>query len=350
LKSYVKSLTAVLFIFILGVSAYGSTSSFNPSGDIEFGIELNDYEESSKHKDYFEPYIRYNIYPMVGSPLSISGRSSHRNKYNTSSEYENDRRERHQLYVTYQWRVGNFSFDPGIGFRVEQFSNSKFEERNEIRALPIMSYRFNRKLQWYFGGYIGYSDVTGEEVDGQGRVIDEYSNQSTRNIVTGFRYRATNRFRVDAGVQHKKREEWAGQHFGTLYRTRLNYDLYRSQKWRFTGNAQLAYMPEVEISKHGHTEDDEMAYRLGFTLQRELTSNLDLIAKFYYQWRPQNESGSGSGNNDGDGGGSGGGGNGGGNGGGGNGGGSGDNNTGGSGPKRSTEHEQFYSLAVRYYF
>lgn len=216
-----------------------------------------------------------------------------------------------------------------------------------------MSYRFNRKLQWYFGGYIGYADVDGEEIDGQGRVVDEYSNQSTRNIATGFRYRATNRFRVDAGIQHKKREEWAGQYFGTIYRTRLNYDLYRSQKWRLTVNGQLAYMPEVEISKHGHTEEDEMAYRLGFTMQRELTSNLDLIAKFYYQWRPANEPGSGGGSGSGgDGGGSGGGGNGGGSGGGGNGGsgGSGDSNNSGSGPKRSTEHEQFYSLAVRYYF
>jgi len=343
----VKSLTAVLFIFILGISAYGSTTSFNPSGDIEIGIDNTDYEESSKHKDYFEPYVRYNIYPTTGSPLSISGRSSYRNQYNASGEYENDRRERHQLYVSYQWRMGDFSFDPGIGFRAESFSNSKFEERNEVRALPIMSYRFNRKLQWYFGGYIGYVDVEGEELDGQGRVVEEYSNQSTRNIATGFRYRATNRLRVDAGVQHKKREAWMSQYFSTIYRTRVNYDLYRTQKWRFTVNGQLAYMPEVEISKQGHTEEDEMAYRLGFTMQRELTTNLDLIAKFYYQWRPANEPGSGGGNNGGDGGGSGGGGNGGS---GGSGGGSGDNNNNGSGPKRSTEHEQFYSLAVRYYF
>lgn len=351
MKNIIKSFTAILFIFTLGVTTYSSTSTFSPTGDIEIGIEVYDFEESNKHKDYSEPYIRYNLYPLKSSPLTINGRSSLRDQYNVSGDHENDKRERHQLYVSYNWRFGKLSLDPGIGFRAESFSDGKFEERNEIRALPIMSYRFNRKLQWYFAGYIGYSDVDGEEVDGQGRVIEEYSNQSTRNIATGFRYRATNNLRLDTAVQHKKREAWAGQYLGTIYRTRINYDLYRDQNWRFTVNAQVAYMPEVEISKHGHTEEDEMAYRLGFTLQRELTSNLDLIGRFYYQWRPTNESGTGGGNN---GGGSGGGGNGGnnsgdGSGGGGNGGG-GDSSTGGNGPKRYTEHQQFYSVAVRYYF
>lgn len=333
-----KSFVTVLFIFIFGITAYGDSSTFNPTGDIEFGIDIYDFEESSSHKDYSEPYVRYNIYPIGGSPLSISGRSSYRDQYNTSGDYENDRRKRNQVYLAYQWRIGNLSLDPAIGFRADNFENSKFNERNEARFIPTVSYRFNRNLQWYFTGYIGYTDVDGEEVDNKGNVTEEYSNQSTRNLISGFRYRASNRLRLDAGVQHKKREAWSSHYFGTIYRTRVNYDIYRTRQWRLTINGQVAYMPEVEVSKQGHTEDDEMAYRLGFTLQRELTPNFDIIGKFYYQWRPQNEAGSGGGGGDG----SGGGGNGG-------GGGSGSSNN-NSGPNRSTEHEQFYSIAIRYYF
>lgn len=299
-------------LMIISITSYGF------SGDIEIGTDIYDFEESESDKDYYEPYIVYNLYPVEDSSLFIKGKSSYRDQYNKD---ENDKRQRHQVYVGYQWTKGKFSFEPAIGVRLESFDTGKFEDRNELRFVPTMTYRFNRKLQWYFTGYMGYSNVDGKDINGKGEVTEEYENQRVRNLITGFRYRATNRLRLDTAVQHKKREEWSSQYYSTVYRAKINYDVYRTMQTKVTLNGMVTYIPETEISKSGYTEDDDFAYRLGLTLNQEITNNVELVAKFYYQWRPQNVSGSGDG---------GGGGN--------------------SKPDRRTEHEQRYSLGIRYYF
>lgn len=292
------------------------------TSSIEFGYEMENHfnhesnpdpklNKTYTRGDIFSPYVVLDFKPIQSAPLKFNVKYMYTEQFGKAKEttYNSKfrtNRNRVDFYATgYDWKAGNYTFAPRIGFRWETFeinersTSTQTNDYFNLRLYPNMTYKLTDNATLYMDGFTGPAFV---ETDGVGR-LDGSSDQKVvkrRNYdndwyqelqVIGLRYRLANKNTVWTSLYSEYKDTESVERY-SRWQARLGYN------WAVTSNLAInPYMrydldydieSKAKSATNGLTKDAK-GVRVGTTATYKLNPTLTLLGEVYYDTAVQTD-------------------------------------------------------------
>lgn len=288
---------------VLGIGAFliASTVSYSISGNFGMGIERDSFNETDGYatrENATYGYVSTSLRDIIpGKPLTLDLRYQYR--YMDKRDFRNqDRRNRYEAFLGYQWKWDRLTFSPKIGIRHDAFSHGESKDTqgrvNEYQSVyrfyPNFSYKINDNLSYYFSGFVAptrtkMSDEVNRknDEDGYGKTYSDYKHE----LETGLEFKLAPGRTLKTGlyseyerlVEDQSKEEWQ---FRVMYTHKLN------EKWTFTPYARIGLDREQREKKNGEARDI-LRHRFALRTRYQMTETFAILGEVYWQTERQHQ-------------------------------------------------------------
>lgn len=278
----------------LGALLLISTTAFSISGEVEVGVENEDYHGSySTSSDMSMPYVGLKLKEIIpNSPLTLDLKYAYRYKYDDEAR-DKDRRDRYEADLGYKWSWDKLTFSPKIGIRHEAYSSLATNKYQTFyRIYPNFTYKISDNISLYHSGYVAPTKTNmnnGKSRTNSKEKGDTYYGDYKHELELGLSFKLDSKNNLKTALyseyEHleddQSKEEW---------QLRLIYTHQLNDKIKLEPFARIGLDREQRRKSDGE-DKDLLRHRFGVKGEYKVTDTFSLLGEVYWQTERQGQYG-----------------------------------------------------------
>ncbi|USE38851.1 hypothetical protein [Endozoicomonas sp. SCSIO W0465] len=253
------------------------------AGNVQIGAEFRDFNEPYKGESYQMHYVSFGLNPIAGSPLSVVARIDYRHM-DLPETRTWDNRLRQTLAIGYQWKFGQFTWAPKVGFRQQIFEGNS--RSIEYRFYPGLRYDFNQRTSINLAGWMAPTKSHGRfRDDGVNKKLRTTYDDYTHELELKLGHSLSSKQRVTIGLYHETfRKEYESREYAGMESDSLQLRLYYRHRFN---NLTLEPYTRIDLTQNQTdgvgNERNQKRNRYGLLADYKLTNQLSILPEIYLQ-------------------------------------------------------------------